>query len=165
MPVESMKILHKSGRSNVNADALSRSPVPTTSSAVEEPSQIASIRSENMDLADLLQMGPEVSSKHSSDFGVEQRQDLFIRDLITFQEKDELPADPIKAKKLTLQGAQFMIVDGIVYFPEDKKGIRKRAVVPSHLQLQIMRRVRRLLGRSFCWETSIRHASLSLVVG
>ena len=123
----------------MNADALSCSPVSTKSLAVEEPSLVASIRSESTDLADLLQMDPEVSSRPSSDFGVEQRRDPFIRDLITFLEKDELPADPVKAKKLALQGTQFVIIDGVVYFTEDKKGSRKRAVVPSHLQLQMMK--------------------------
>ena len=138
--IQSIKILHKSGKSNVNADALSRSPVSTKSLAVEEPSQVASIRSESTaDLADLLQMDPEVSSRPSSDFGMEQRQDPFIRDLVTFLEKDELPADPVKAKKLALQGTQFVIIDGVVYFTEGKKGSRKRAVVPSHLQLQMMK--------------------------
>ena len=98
---------------------------------VEVEAQVSKVTSTNEDvISDLLQEDPG-SSAIASDFHFEQRKDP---KLFACLEHGELPADPKKVQKLTVQALNFAIVDRLLCFVDQKAGHRKRVVVPAHLR-------------------------------
>ena len=61
-----------------------------------------------------------------------------MKEIIDFIEKGALPEDSSRARKIALQESLFCIVDGILYSLDPKHKDHKRAVVPKHLQTQIL---------------------------
>ena len=90
--------------------------------------------STNTGIADLLSQGPQ--SDQLTDFASEQHRDPDVVKIINFLEDGILPSDDRQAKKLALQGSQFVLVDNILYYI-DPNG-KKRAVVPKQLQKGIL---------------------------
>lgn len=74
----------------------------------------------------------------SKPFDEEQRQDPEVMDIIRFLETGELPPDQKRARRIATQQSQFTLIDGVLYFLDAKQEHRCRAVVPSHLQEQIL---------------------------
>ena len=132
--VKTIKIVYKSGKSNTNADALSRAPVGLAQHTVDDEIQVAAIQSR--DIVDVLESEPWYSS--DSDFAREQKQDAGIQEIVAFLEHNKLPMDDHKARKLALQSSLFSMVDGILYFVDSKKGSNRRVVLPKHLQQKVM---------------------------
>ena len=71
-------------------------------------------------------------------FPQEQRRDEALREVIAFLERNELPIDGNRARKIELQSSQFVIVDDVLYFVDNKKDGRRRVVVPKQLRSQIL---------------------------
>ena len=83
-----------------------------------------------------------------------------------------MPKDEQQAKKVCRQVIHFAVVDSILYFIDSKKQGRKRAVVPAHLQEQILKeyhggvmaghflgdRLYKLVSCYWWWETLYKDA-------
>ena len=76
---------------------------------------------------------PELKS-----FGEEQKRDPGVMEVIKFLETGQLPVDQKRARRIATQQSLFTLVDGVLYFLDPKQEHRCRAVVPSHLQEQIL---------------------------
>ncbi len=144
--VGEVKIVYRSGKSNTNADALSRSPVDPapTEGLGEGELQVAAVTCEsgcNASIPALLASDPKSSEAMS--FGEEQRRDDQVMEVIQFLEDEELPPDPKRAQKVAAQQHLFTMVDGVLYFVDPKQEHRRRAVMPKHLQEQILGENRR----------------------
>lgn len=131
--VGKVHITYRPGSQNAKADALSRNPVQTA--AVN--TVVAQVESLDCDLSHLLNAAPV--EQPSSDMGVEQRKDLKLKQFMDYLETGMLPDDVREAKHLVAQSMPFAVVDDILYFVDSRKHNRKRVVVPTHLQEQILR--------------------------
>ena len=149
--VKDVKIVYRSGRTNVPADALSRSPQGPA--PVEGPGQdeiqVSCVTSEATSLlqAEPVNTGQELRDKA---FPQEQRRDEALREVIAFLERNELPIDGNRARNIALQSSQFVIVDDVLYFVDNKKDGRRRVVIPKQLRSQILEETHRShLGAHF----------------
>jgi len=110
-----IRILHRSGRHNANADALSRFPIPGSgaTSGVPEYSIISALTAELSDVTP-----PE------KDLPGQQREDEELAAIITYLETGILPEDEKVAKALVLSQSQYCIEDGILYHVEADSTLR-----------------------------------------
>ena len=141
--VEDVKIVYRAGKLNQCADALSRAPLPGAppEGIGEDEVQIAIVQTEPQEkgggsIEELLQSSPVVAD--TSSFSGEQGKDPEVCDIIQYLQTGDLPADDVRARRIVLQGSQFALVDGILYFLDPKQRHRRRAVVPSHLCKQVL---------------------------
>ena len=103
-----LKIRHRPGRSNANADALSRAPLEPVGDVQEE--EIAGV------IANLV--GRE------SDLPTLQRQDTELEPLIKFLETGILPADNRIARVVATTASQYTMEEGILYRVEPDGTLR-----------------------------------------
>ena len=125
------------GRENARADALSRNPItPTDPSDQAQISQVTS-----MDISQLLKVASQQADDQSQEeFGQEQRKDPDLK-MIQFIETGSLPEEDVsQSQKLATQALQFSVVDGILYFVNDKQ-LNTKQVVPVHLRQSCCRRL------------------------
>ena len=138
--VKEVTIKYRPGKTNANADALSRCPqaLAPEEGIAEDEFQVAAITGDehSLTVGNLLQSDP--AATHSASFEVEQRRDPALMEIIQFLERGVLPEDQTRARKLALQRDSYAIVDGVLYHLDSKRGHQKQVVVPSHLQRQIM---------------------------
>ena len=99
-------------------------------SEVDDELQVAAIQSE------LLISGP--LPPPSNNFVEEQRQDASIQEIVSFLEHNELPRDEQRARKVTLRGSLFTVIDSVLYFIDPKKNGTPQALLPKHLQQKVM---------------------------
>ena len=99
-----VNILHRSGKHNANADALSRSPLPNTGSlegisfGIVAATQVAQVPQQNLKEC--------------------QRDDPELLEIIVMLEAGTLPADDKRARQLALTKNQFTLQDDILYHIE-----------------------------------------------
>ena len=137
--VSEVTIIYRSGKTNTNADALSRNPCsPAPQQGIGECEvQVALVDGEPPASIDtLLQTGPVDTTGTS--FGEEQRKDATVNEMICFLETGELPSDNKRAKKIATQQSLFVIMDNVLYYIDAKRGHQKRIVVPKHLREKIL---------------------------
>ena len=113
-----LTIKHRSGRSNANADALSRSPLPSSKD---------SMGSEVEGVIAALDPGME------SDQSMEQREDAGLADIILYLETGVLPEEESRARILVLSTSQYVIEDDVLYRVETDSTL---TVVPPQSQRQ-----------------------------
>lgn len=156
--IKEVKIVYRSVKSNVSADALSRSPqadAPVEGGG-QSKLQVAAVTSENcvgrlgvqisviasgqesIDDAtpSLLTADPQVAEHRS--ISEEQGRDEQLAEVIHFLKSGKLPEDPKRAKKIALQQSLFALVEGILYYIDPKRQNGKRIAVPHHLRTQIL---------------------------
>ena len=163
--VKTVQIVHRSGKSNASADALSRSPqaMAPQEGIAEGEVQVAEVSAS--DIQSLLSAAPGQESEANS-FVHEQHRDPELKSLALFLETGELPPEDAPARKIALQSSLFVLVDAILYFVDPKQDQRRRAAVPSHMREQLIDeahrgltgghfsgpRVFRALSRHWWWE-------------
>ena len=96
-----------------------------------------------------------------------------LRETIVFVEEGVLPSDEPRARKLALQANQFVVIDGILYYVDSKRGQQRRTVVPEHLRTTLLElnnsggslsghlsgpRLCKALASSFWWEGMYKDA-------
>ena len=147
--LKEVKIVYRASRLNSSADALSRDPhgeAPSEGEAENEV-QVAHISSEATsqqdtdqrtpeDVTDLLAQPPE--QVLNEDFAAEQRKDPEINEVIDFMEREVLPADDKRARRIALQRPAFAMENGMLFYIDPRQGHHKRAVVPRHLRQQLL---------------------------
>lgn len=79
------------------------------------------------------------SREKQDSFSVEQKKDPSLSEMIKYLESGALPTDDSRARKVLLQSSQFALVDGILYFIDNKQRNYKRAAVPKHLCQQVLK--------------------------
>ena len=132
--VRSISIAYRAGRENTLADALSRSPYSPSPivGIAEGESQVAAIDTTAADIGSLLNSEP--ATGNNSNFSAEQMKDPDLQTVIEFLENDQLPEDPVHARKLAAQEPQFSLINGVLHFIDHRHGNQKRVAVPTHLR-------------------------------
>ena len=107
-----LKILHRSGRSNANADALSRSPLP-----VGEDAPVG----ETEGVLAALEPG---GTADQCDLPTIQRRDEELAVIIKYLETGILPQDEGLARTLVLSSSQYILEDDVLYKVEQDSTLR-----------------------------------------
>ena len=109
-----LRILHRTGKNNVNADALSRAPIAGTDkeSGTTVPFGI------------IAAINAGKSSVGEDGLSQRQRNDPKLLEVIRFLETDILPADEKRAKKLALTKSQYHMEGGVLYHLESDGTLR-----------------------------------------
>ena len=115
-----MKIVYRSGKTNQNADALSRCPVGQAPVAGpgQGDVQVSAVISDILTLLDSEPVGDQGAVDNT--FGTEQQKDDQLCQVIHFLNTGQLPTDETRARKIALQAPLFAIVDGTLMFIDPK---------------------------------------------
>ena len=131
-------VKYRAGKENCNADALSRCPQGEAPTEMDEEVQVAVVtgmEDKTTDVSELLRLPPSDSQAPDPVFlAAEQRKDPQLLEMITYLERDELPAEDKHARKLTSHAHLFTLENQILYFMDTKHHHRKRAAVPAQLR-------------------------------
>lgn len=141
--IKSVTIRYRPGRQNSSADALSRSPqAPSPAIGVgQDEFQVAAVTANAVDpVADIQTLlNAEPACTEPDHFSDEQRKDPDLREIIVFLQKEKLPDDEKRARKIALQAPLFTIEDQTLFYIDPKQKHQRRVVVPNHLQEQILK--------------------------
>lgn len=118
-----LTIRHRSGKSNANADALSRNPITPS----EEVADVLAVQS--LDSATQTQQG---------ELADEQAKDLALVPVIIYLRDDVLPDDQKLARKLVLEGPQYDLINGVLHHENPHQPGSWRVVVPGSLRGGLM---------------------------
>ena len=141
--VKEVRIVHRPGKENTNADSLSRNPGVGGSLPEEGVALVAVIRAPQIqhdagdDIPTLLYKDPS-GDQVSFDFASEQGKDSQVKDLLDYLDKGELPADEKLARKIAAQAPSFCVIHGVLHYLDTKRGHRRRVVVPKQLRTIVM---------------------------
>ena len=115
-----LTILHRSGKANANADALSRCPQPTLDATeLALPNQVVG----------------NLSAEETEDLPAMQRSDPELRCVITYLETGVLPEEEKLARRVALTRSQYVIEDNVLYKLEGDGTLR--VIPPTPLRSQI----------------------------
>ena len=119
-----LEIKHCSGKSNANADALSRIPPQATDVLEVTTAESA---------GDVAEPTPiEESCVQDNELSVKQRQDPEFYPLFQYIEDGVLPEDERQARRMVLERPQFVVVDGVLHYESpDFPGVLRLAVPQS----------------------------------
>ena len=143
--LKDVKILHRAGRLNSNADALSHSPHGGAPTQVESQGEV---QVWNLQSAAITNSGPETRGNlvisellknpsvptQSKDFDVEQQKYPEIVEVIKFLRSADLPSDDSRASRIALQKPLFLLKGDMLFYIDPKQKHWKRIVVPQHLR-------------------------------
>ena len=134
--VRNVKIQYRPGRLNSSADTLSR--CPQTDQGSSQVAIVTTTYSGNTsDISALLVAKPVDAAPES--FAHEQCQDPNLAETFDFLQKEELPPDGKRARKIAVQASLFTIQEVLLYYVDPKQKNQRRVAVPKHLQEQILK--------------------------
>ena len=138
--IRQIDIVHRTGKENQHADALSRQPIlpaPLDDGASKEV-QIALISSDgSTNISTLLGDNPNDVANHSDSFREEQLRDPTLHPIMAYLSEGVLPEDSQVATKMIVQASLYMMADGILYYIGHKDSVPK-VVVPSEYKKRLM---------------------------
>ena len=122
--MKTVEILHRSGKSNANADALSRchQAAAPQEGIAQGKVQVAQVCA--TDLWSVLS-APQCQVLETDSFAQEQRKDPNLNVLAVFLETGKCPQEEDQARKMALQSPLFVLLDAILYFMDPKQDQRK----------------------------------------
>ena len=135
--VKEVKTVYRPGKENKCVDALSRcshDPAPTCGIAKGE-TQVVSLSTSK--ISELLEE-EQVPNVEVDSFSAEQWNDMWICDMVAFLQERKLPHDDNQARAIAAQSLQFDIIDGILYFMDNKHANKKCVVVPRPFRQQLL---------------------------
>ena len=146
--VRNVKIVHRSGKSNVPADALSRSPLPVAiqNSDSSNGEQVMIVNSSEMDIGTLLAAAPAPDIPDPESLSQAQLNDPDLRLVIEYVQEKKLPEDPEKARHVVLRSALFVIIDHILFYHDSKRGVHQVAVLEQLRRRMLEENHRNLVG-------------------
>ena len=110
-----LTIVHRAGKHNANADALSRCPLPTSTD--ENPTAEV--------VAVIVEDGEKTTSDApSNDLAVQQGRDTELSPIIDYVTMGALPKDENLAKRIALTRAQYTVLDGVLHRVEADSTLR-----------------------------------------
>ena len=131
-----VSIVHRAGKENRHADALSRQPVMSAPTEKDEEAdlevQVAKIVSTDVldKLDELLRQQPTSTSTNTDDLISRQLADPSLKP-ITLYLKDKLPGN---GQEIIALSKQFTILDEILYSKNSKRGELPQIVIPASLK-------------------------------
>ena len=118
--IRQINIVHRTGKENQHADALSRQPVlsaPPDDDDTSKEVQIAHISSdEGMNISTLLCEDLENVTNYSDIFHEEQLKDPTLHPIMVYLSEGELPENAEIAAKIVMQASLYTMVDKILYY-------------------------------------------------
>ena len=123
-----LEIVHRSGRTNANADALSRNPLPLKDDSVITEA-LFGINAAVQPTCELDQSClPELQRNYPG-----------LLEIITYLETDDLPKDDKRAKELALTKQQYVLKYDVLYHLESNKTLR--VIPPACSRQQLLEEV------------------------
>ena len=114
-----LAIVHRSGKHNANADALSRCPLPTCTDDHPTAEVVAALSGTEL----------QTDGAEEDNLAALQQVDEELKPIIVYLTTGVLPEDDKHARQVTLTAPRYMMLDGILYRVEDDSSLR---VVPPH---------------------------------
>ena len=108
-----LKIQHRAGKENQNADCLSRHPTESLQNCTKPSQLVAATEVPNLD--------SETEPPKLRDV---QQQDASLIEIFNYKEKRELPPDDHHARELVIAQSQYEIVEDVLYHVEPDKTLR-----------------------------------------
>ena len=128
-----LEILHRSGKSNSNADCLSRTPLLETQTAEANAISASPNTTEESEQTDVSYQLQKEGVLHQH-----QREDGVCGPMVTYLETGELPEDPQSARKIALGSPRFTLSDGLLYLVDHQSRKGLRLVVPMTLREELL---------------------------
>ena len=122
-----LTIVHRSGKHNTNADALSRCPLPDSTDHHQTEEVVAAITRAT------------TRADNEESISVLQRQDEELVPVIKFLEDGVLPQEDKLARTVALTSSQYTVLDGVLYRVEADATLR--LIPPQSLREKLMREV------------------------
>ena len=117
LQVLDLKIEYRPGRVNTKADALSRYPVPhQESDSPQTDVVIAALEAPQTRTEDGEGQGDSLRKR--------QREDPYLREIMSYLETGDLPTEEKRARRLVLGSSQLTMRDGVLYRIEPDKTLR-----------------------------------------
>ena len=146
--IKSIAIMYRAGKENAAADAFSRSPIfPAPEQGIGQGEmQVSVVTSADPESSTALQ-GPILSSLlHSMpaeenvtvDYAVEQMKDPGLWELALYMQREELPRDSERARRLVARAPQFVLNHGILNYLDQGHRDSLRVAVSIHLREKLM---------------------------
>ena len=129
-----LNIQHRPGKSNVNADALSRNPSSTTETSMAQVNSATTNSIGERECSNSIQDKQAATNSEKIIDQELQRNDPDLQQIIELLESGKLPSDEKLARKLVLEQDQYDIIDGILHHENPANLGYWRIVVPNLLQ-------------------------------
>ena len=165
-----LDIKYRSGKTNVNADALSRNHNKSDNSCKEKQEalcqEVSTHSPKDANLDHLTNAMEEIAQEKLQDIKAHHRKDSELNDIILQLENGQLPNNAAVAKKVALKSSQYEMLDGILYHNSPTQPGTWCVVVPEDLRTDLFteahsgkfsghfaeRRVYNLLNRRYWWK-------------
>ena len=152
--IQNVRVIHRAGKQNANADALSRQPLDRDAQELvpEETCQVSAIISEDQhsppqfihQLLDSVAAPSESRTAEESicpdaSFVEEQAKDTALIQIRNYLDTGELPDDHEQARRLVARASSFTIINNLLHYVDLKRRKIQLIVVPDHMKDPILR--------------------------
>ena len=136
-----LDIKYRSGKINLNADALSRNHSQAESSTGKPAAlcrEISSHTTDSDNLDHLTNAMQEIAEQKLQKINIQQPKDSELNEIILYLEENQLPEDMVKAKKIALESSQYELLNGVLYHTTPAQPGTLCVVVPQDLRTDLL---------------------------